>query len=166
MGEKMKRILSLILFCTVFGSSFAAGNPAKDLSGEIPDLRIYLQSIENALLGETTWKSYTATNLATSDYTGTNSYYFRVDLVDADNKPCRWFNQSVAAFSVSTGGTTGTFDAGLSSTTLTFVAGSAPATLTLTGAFSIGSTVTLSFPALSFGAVSAVTATKVLTFNE
>lgn len=157
------KALFIFILCT---TALFARNGAYNLRDVGPDTRNYLVSVENGLLGETAWRSYSATNLSTSDYTGTNTYYTIVDLVDADNQKMRWLTQSVAGFSVSTGGTAGTFEAALSSSTLSFTAGSAVATLTLTGAFSIGSTVTVSFPALSFGAVSSVTGSKVLTFNE
>lgn len=162
----MNKFLTILIFAMLNCATFAVDKGLSDLRNLDTDTRVYLKSVENGILGETVWKSYSATQLSTADYTGTNTYYMRVNLVDADNKPMLWFNQSVASFSVSTGGTTGDHLAALSSSTLSFVDGSATATLTLTGAFSIGSTVTVSFPLLDVGAVSSAIGSRVLTFTE
>jgi hypothetical protein len=162
----MNKLFNFIIFLLISFSSFAVDKGLSDLRNLDPDTRFYLNSVQNGILGETIWKSYTASSLSTADYSGTNTYYMRVNLVDADNKDMLWLDQSVASFTVSTGGTTGDHLATLSSGTLSFVDGSATATLTLTGAFSIGSTVTLSFPLLNVGAISSTVGNRVLTFTE
>ena len=151
----MKKILSFIL-CVLMVPAVLAMQPAMDLTGQDVNLRIYLDSVQKALAGKAVWNSIAATESATSAYATTTTIYPLVRLVDDNERPMYWLNDTISGFSVaqSVGGTTvatGVAGATIGTDTLKFVAGSAASSIVLTGAWSIGDTVTLSAPALSIG---------------
>lgn len=150
----MKKFTAFLITFALACVSLHAIQPAMQLTGQDYNLRVYLDSVQKALQGESAWSSITAVQAATSDYTTTTVIYPVIKLVDDDGRPMYWFNDTISGFSKaqSVSGTTaatGTAGATLSTGTLTFVAGSASAMITLTGDWSIGDTVTLSAPALS-----------------
>lgn len=150
----MKKFTAFLITFALACVSLHAIQPAMQLTGQDWNLRVYLDSVEKGLQGESAWSSITKVEAATSDYTTTTVIYPVIKLVDDDGRAMFWFNDTITSFSIaqSVGGTTvatGTAGATLSTGTLTFVAGSAAAMITLTGDWSIGDTVTLSAPALS-----------------
>lgn len=151
----MKKVLSFIL-CLLMVITVQALQPAMSLTGQDYNLKVYLDSVQKALQGETVWNSITATEAATSSYTTTTTMYQLIRLVDDDARPMYWFNDTVSGFSVvatvsSSTAASSTAGATIGTDTLTFYAGSAPATITLTGTWSVGDSVALSAPALSIG---------------
>ena len=133
-----------------------AMQPAMRLTGQDYNLRVYLDSVQKALQGETVWGSITATEAATSSYTTTTTIYQLIRLVDDDARPMYWFNDTISGFSVvatvsSSTAASSTAGATIGTDTLTFKAGSAAASIVLTGTWSIGDSVALSAPALSIG---------------
>jgi len=159
--------LFILLCFMVFLPAAIANNDASRLRDVGPDTREYLNSVQNALLGETTYRSYDNTEILTSAFTAPTTYYLPVEFVDADNNIARWLTQSISTFSVATSALTTTvaFSASITTGTLNFVGGSASAVITVTGTPNHGSYVTLTMPAVSSGVISAVTATRILTFG-
>lgn len=148
--KAIKHLLTLAL-CLGLVSQSGAIQRAKDLTGVSPEVRLYLDSVEKGMQGESAWKSNAQVSLATSSYITTSTIYFNVQLVDDDNRRMWWFNDAIPGFSVSsTASVTGvTHGATLGSSTLTFYSGSAGASVILTGVWAVGNTITVSAPALS-----------------
>lgn len=151
----MKHLFLIIVFLCSLMPGFAM-QPAMSLTGQDYNLRVYLDSVQKALQGETAWSSIAATEAATSSYTTTTTIYQLIKLVDDDARPMYWFNDTISGFSVvatvsSSTAASSTAGATIGTDTLTFNAGSAAASIVLTGTWSIGDSIALSAPALSIG---------------
>lgn len=162
----MKRIFNLLTYLLIVSMSYAV-QPAAKLQGVDMSTRIYLQSVENGMMGESAWKSNSNAELSTSSYTTTSTLYYPVKLVDDDEHNMYWFNDTLSGWSVSSSATATVAGPTLTTSTLNFVAGSAGVGIILTGTWSIGDTITLSAPAISTGVLSVSTAAvQILTFTE
>lgn len=152
----MIKFLKLFIVLILVTSSSFCNQRARNLLSLDPSVRTYLESVQNALQGETVWNSITATEAATSSYTTTTTIYQLIKLVDDDAKPMYWFNDTISGFSVvatvsSSTAISSTAGATIGTDTLSFNAGSAAASIVLTGTWSIGDSIALSAPALSIG---------------
>lgn len=156
----MKKLFLFLLVC----SAVQANQAAKYLFGESPELREYLQALESGLNGEAQWYSVPTEQLSTASYVTTATIAIPVRLIDDQGKKMYWFNESVSGFSVSDTGASGT--ATLGSSTLLLDGGVAGMVVILSGTWSVGDSVTVSFPAISRGVLNSVTASAVLTFTE
>lgn len=163
----MKKFINLFLcFFVLIPLSMAGGGDASTLTYFNPDARSYLTSVQKLLINDVQWRSYSNLELSTATYNAsTETVYITADLVDSDDDLLRAFTSSVGTVSFTTAGS-GSGGATLTTSTLILSGGSVGFGLTLTGAWSIGNTITVSFPSISLGGLSAVTATRVLTFSE
>lgn len=163
----MKKFINLILcFFILIPLSMAGGGDASTLTYFKPDARSYLTSVQKLLINDVQWRSYDNLSLSTATYNAsTETVYITADLVDTNDNLLRAFTSSVGTVSFTTAGT-GSGGATLTTATLVLTGGSVGFGLTLTGTWSIGNTITVSFPGISLGGLSASSSTRILTFSE
>lgn len=163
----MKKFMNL-LFCffMILPLTLAGGGDASTLTYFQPDAREYLTSVQKLLINDVQWRSYDNLSLSTATYNAsTETVYISADLVDTNDDLLRAFTSSVGTVSFTTAGS-GSGGVTLTTSTLVLSGGSVGFGLTLTGTWSIGNTITVSFPSISLGGLTAVTASRILTFSE
>lgn len=164
----MRNLFLCVWFFVATLSVHAGGLAAKDLTGTNVQTRDYLKSVEIGMQGDAAWRSYSAIPLSTAVYNATTQVIsFPVQLVGPYNERMQWFNDNVTSFTATQSITASTGGATISDSSPDFYAGSTGITITVTGnEWSIGDTITVSFPALSDGVLDAATSSQILTFTQ